>query len=53
MGQSRGRFVPEYKDESMKLAVDSGRPISAVTEGLAQIFRILIGCDRGLASHPC
>ncbi|ESZ99880.1 transposase [Frankia sp. CcI6] len=34
MSQSRRRYTPEYKDEAVKLVIDSGRPTSAVTKDL-------------------
>ncbi|CAO5255485.1 transposase [Frankia sp. AgKG'84/4] len=34
MAESRGRFTPEYKDEAVRLVLDSGRPISAVAKDL-------------------
>ena len=34
MSQSRRRYTPEYKDEAVKLVIDSGRPTSAVAKDL-------------------
>ncbi|EIV92664.1 transposase [Frankia sp. QA3] len=34
MSQSRRRFTPEYKDEAVKLVIDSGRPVSAIAKDL-------------------
>ncbi|WP_220386377.1 IS3 family transposase [Frankia sp. ArI3] len=34
MSQSRRRYTPEYKDEAVKLVIDSGRPVSAIAKDL-------------------
>ncbi|AEH09413.1 transposase IS3/IS911 family protein [Candidatus Protofrankia datiscae] len=34
MTESRRRFTPEYKDEAVKLVIDSGRPVSAIAKDL-------------------
>lgn len=34
MVEHRRRFTPEYKDEAVKLVIDSGRPISAAAKDL-------------------
>lgn len=34
MSQSRRRYTPEYKDEAVKLAIDSGRPTSSIAKDL-------------------
>ncbi|SNQ50193.1 transposase [Frankia canadensis] len=34
MSQSRRRFTTEYKNEAVKLVIDSGRPVSAVAKDL-------------------
>lgn len=34
MAEQRRRFTPEYKDEAVRLVIDSGRPISAVAKEL-------------------
>ncbi len=48
MSQSRRRYTPEYKDEAVKLVIDSGRPVSAIAKDLginegAWVFEV----DRG------
>ncbi len=34
MGNTRREFTPEYKDEAVKLAINTGRPMSTVAREL-------------------
>jgi len=36
MGSTRRRFTPESKEEAVKLAINTGRPVAAVARELGQ-----------------
>ena len=39
MGRQRREFAPEYKDEAVKLAINTGRPVAVVARKMSSSLR--------------